>query len=613
MDDPGPSSAYYEAFASTEAGPVRRPSPPSSPLLGPESDSSPSVDNDSLYAILNLDRNASEAEIRDRYRSLATTFHPDRQRDEVSRRAAHGRFQDIQHAYEVLTDSRQRTIYDMFGEAGLQTNWELGPRNMTPEELRRQFQKEATEKLEMDTNALVKAKGDMTLFLDARAVFLPRSAWRRPEKLQHDPISRIQRIAPGQITLKNSFETPINKQTQLVWEGQMITRSGKGGANVMGTVRHQFSPKLWVEAGSSFLAPRVVSAKGTYVVNEHTFVTMNAVAQTILAPPRVVVRVGRQLYAETTGFITYSTGFFSLFSWGKSLSPSIAASSQSSLSVGLTTSRRNGSGWTVETSAGLLDSGVSADWSTRLLGITLKLGGSFSGSDGIKAFVSGDGKVTSLVRAGITVSVELSGNIIMRLRFSRLGQRFALPILLSPDASPRILVFATLLPTISYIALHHFYLVPKKRSKIHERIKELREENAEFIAQKKNDAQQAIGLMERSVQVKAEAEKLKNGLIIVSAHYGPASLFTPRGLREPIQGEEGVIDVTIPVQALVTDSHLSIPGGRGKYNLIGFWDPCIGENKKLRVRYLFRNKLHQVTVDDIAPLRLPLKTHILEG
>jgi hypothetical protein len=36
-------------------------------------------------------------------------------------------------------------------------------------------------------------------------------------------------------------------------------------------------------------------------------------------------------------------------------------------------------------------------------------------------------------------------------------------------------------------------------------------------------------------------------------------------------------------------------------------DPCIGENKKLRVRYLFRNRMHQVTVDDIAALRAPLK------
>lgn len=34
------------------------------------------------------------------------------------------------------------------------------------------------------------------------------------------------------------------------------------------------------------------------------FVTVNAVQQTVLAPPRLSVTLGRRLYAETTGFIS---------------------------------------------------------------------------------------------------------------------------------------------------------------------------------------------------------------------------------------------------------------------------------------------------------------------
>lgn len=37
------------------------------------------------------------------------------------------------------------------------------------------------------------------------------------------------------------------------------------------------------------------------------------------------------------------------------------------------------------------------------------------------------------------------------------------------------------------------------------------------------------------------------------------------------EGEEEVIDVTIPVQALVQDGRLYIPGGKGKHNIIGFY------------------------------------------
>lgn len=36
-------------------------------------------------------------------------------------------------------------------------------------------------------------------------------------------------------------------------------------------------------------------------------------------------------------------------------------------------------------------------------------------------------------------------------------------------------------------------------------------------------------------------------------------------------------------------------------------DPCIGEPKKLRIRYLFRDQVHQVTIDDEQMVRAPVK------
>ena len=92
-------------------------------------------------------------------------------------------------------------------------------------------------------------------------------------------------------------------------------------------------------------------------------------------------------------------------------------------------------------------------------------------------------------------------------------------------------------------------------------------------------------VMERPTALKASAERgnhggqqfgpsiysgswgLRAGLIIISAHYGLASVFTDRGRREHEGEEEVMIDVTVPVQALVNDSRLYIPGGRGKVNL----------------------------------------------
>lgn len=41
-------------------------------------------------------------------------------------------------------------------------------------------------------------------------------------------------------------------------------------------------------------------------------------------------------------------------------------------------------------------------------------------------------------------------------------------------------------------------------------------------------------------------------------------------------------------------------------------DPCIGEKKRLRVRYLFRDVVHEVEVDDVSQLRAPVKAHALD-
>lgn len=68
-----------------------------------------------------------------------------------------------------------------------------------------------------------------------------------------------------------------------------------------------------------------------------------------------------------------------------------------------------------------------------------------------------------------------------------------------------------------------------------------------------------------------------------------------------------VVDVTLALQALVHSSQLTIPGGRSKSGLMGFWDPCIGMSKRLSVRYTFKGRPHLAVIDDHAPLLLPLR------
>lgn len=66
-----------------------------------------------LYAILGLPRDASDKAIKQAYRRLARKYHPD---VNPSNKEAEGRFKEINHAYEVLSDSVMRRKYDKYGD-----------------------------------------------------------------------------------------------------------------------------------------------------------------------------------------------------------------------------------------------------------------------------------------------------------------------------------------------------------------------------------------------------------------------------------------------------------------------------------------------------------------
>ncbi len=70
-----------------------------------------------FYKVLGIERNASDAEIKKSYRSLAMKYHPDRNADNPE--AAEAKFKQIKEAYEILSDPKKRAAYDQFGHAGV--------------------------------------------------------------------------------------------------------------------------------------------------------------------------------------------------------------------------------------------------------------------------------------------------------------------------------------------------------------------------------------------------------------------------------------------------------------------------------------------------------------
>ncbi|XP_074571781.1 uncharacterized protein LOC141828282 isoform X3 [Curcuma longa] len=69
------------------------------------------------YNVLEVGRSASDEEIKKSYRKLAIRWHPDKNPNEKA--AAEAKFKEIAEAYDVISDPKKRTIYDQYGEKGL--------------------------------------------------------------------------------------------------------------------------------------------------------------------------------------------------------------------------------------------------------------------------------------------------------------------------------------------------------------------------------------------------------------------------------------------------------------------------------------------------------------
>ena len=77
------------------------------------------VDTTKLYTTLGVEKDADESTIKKAYRKLAVKKHPDKGGDPAE-------FQEIQRAYEVLSNEQKRRVYDRAGLEGLEESEQRG-------------------------------------------------------------------------------------------------------------------------------------------------------------------------------------------------------------------------------------------------------------------------------------------------------------------------------------------------------------------------------------------------------------------------------------------------------------------------------------------------------
>lgn len=70
------------------------------------------------YEILRVTKNATPKDVKDSYRKLAKKFHQDAEGGKSKK--AQAKMQEINEAYEVLSDEDKRKLYDSLGRQGIE-------------------------------------------------------------------------------------------------------------------------------------------------------------------------------------------------------------------------------------------------------------------------------------------------------------------------------------------------------------------------------------------------------------------------------------------------------------------------------------------------------------
>jgi len=131
---------------------------------------------------------------------------------------------------------------------------------------------------------------------------------------------------------------------------------------------------------------------------------------------------------------------------------------------------------------------------------------------------------------------------------------------------------------------------------------EITEEQYKRVATLKKEASDSMmPMLEMQFETIREIELNREGggLVVISALYG--------NFEEP--GVDSFVDVTIQVQVMVEDSKLILHREGNYCWLEGFHDPCYGEDKLLKLRYLFNEEVHECEFQDGDPIFAPLPSH----
>uniref|UniRef100_A0A1B0CWR7 J domain-containing protein n=1 Tax=Lutzomyia longipalpis TaxID=7200 RepID=A0A1B0CWR7_LUTLO len=475
-------------------------------------------------------------------------------------------FNRLKTAYEVLSDPHKRAIYDSLGVRGLETDgWELTLRQKTPAEIREEYERLEKEREARALQQKTNPRGNVTVMINATEILSPYYD-EFDEKI-------IPSVEVSGISMTQSIDAPLTLRDTVTLSGSLSSQKGIGNGAFTVSGRRLLN-KGWVAVDLTAGNGPAVGVKGSRTLSQKVFANFGGslnLRSNVLVPAfmscmypssfnllfkglSIKFRIfptalACQLSKHTVGYLTYNIGG--------------SARSMSTV-VEQNTEKHQ---FQLTLLVGIPHCYVSAAYTRKLLEQELKLRVATKvGTFGVLAEYGAEKKISKYSSVVATVSVGVPTGVTLKIKYIRSTQTFIFPIHLSEEIIPAAVFYATVTP------LCIFFVVKKLP---------------------KEEAESSIDLMSATFARIREDESKTKGLIIDVATYGKAD-----------STDEERFDVTIPLQCLVRNSQLNLHA-TPKSELPGFYDPCVGEDKTLRVQFTYREKNHSMEINDKEPLQLP--------
>ncbi|KAK0063800.1 dnaJ subfamily C member 11 [Biomphalaria pfeifferi] len=537
------------------------------------------------YALLNVDKKATIEEINNAFRHLSKIYHPDKHVDPIKKKKAEEIFNKLRKAHDVLRDKSRRTIYDMYGEKGLETgDMEIIARTKTPAEIIAEYERIQKEREERRLQQRTNPRGTITVGINASDLF--DAEYGDDELADYRP-SRSVEISS--MSIAQSVECPLTLKDTIVVGGNLDTRNGIGQGMFSVMWRRLLSSKGWAELDIHVGSAAALGITGFRQLTQRCYLRCSLRSEFSQHGyrPSAAMMLAYQFDRNLQGRLTYNLARPS------SVTTNIIYSNeQNNLSTTL--------------QLGIRNSFFSMAYTKNHLDQNAKYRGSFRvGTLGTMVEVSIEKKITDFSHVGGTLLVGVPHGVHLKLKMLRGQQTFFFPIYLSDNLNPSAILYGAAIPIISYFVIKNLIINPILKQQKQKELEKQKEDYAERLAQKRAEAEKAVELMKETYERCVELEEKKSGLVIVKSVYGKLQSIDDSIL------DSACLDVTIPIQALVKDSKLILPETSSKSGLPGFYDPFIGEEKKLYIRYLFRGRLHQAFISDTEPIRLPQQKHLI--